>query len=65
MDDAHEQGLQQGLEQGLQQGREEEKREIVKQLLKTDLPIEQIAKVTGFSAEVLRQLLNQFENSYV
>ena len=51
-----EQGLQQGIHQGLEKGIEQNKKDILEKLLKTDLSIEQIIEITGFTAEEIEKL---------
>ena len=51
-----EQGLQQGIHQGLEKGIEQNKKDILEKLLKTNLSIEQIIEITGFTAEEIEKL---------
>jgi len=50
------QGLQQGIHQGLEKGIEQNKKDILEKLLKTNLSIEQIIEITGFTAEEIEKL---------
>ena len=49
-------GIQQGIQQGIQKGAAEEKLEIARNLLKINLPLDQIAMVTGLSKEEIKYL---------
>ena len=53
-------GLQKGLQEGLQKGIEEGKKEasinIAKKMLSTHMPIEQIAELSGLSANEVAEL---------
>jgi predicted transposase/invertase (TIGR01784 family) len=49
-------GIEQGLEQGLKKGIEQNKKDILEKLLKTNLSIEQIIEITGFTAEEIEKL---------
>ena len=48
---------QQGIQQGIQKGVVEEKLEIARNLLKINLPLDQIAMVTGLSQEDIKHLV--------
>ena len=50
------QGIKQGIEQGLKKGIEQNKKDILEKLLKTDLSMEQIMEITGFTAEEIEEL---------
>ena len=50
-------GIQQGIQQGIQKGVAEEKLEIARNLLKINLPLDQIAKVTGLTQEEIKNLV--------
>ena len=52
-------GIEQGLQQGLEKGIEQNKKDILEKLLKTDLSIEQIIEITGFTAEEIEKLKKQ------
>jgi len=52
-------GIQQGLQQGIEKGIEQNKKDILEKLLKTDLSIEQIMEITGFTAEEIEKLKKQ------
>ena len=49
-------GIEKGIEQGLKKGIEQNKKEILEKLLKTNLSIEQIMEITGFTAEEIEKL---------
>ena len=49
-------GIEQGLQQGLEKGIEQNKKDILEKLLKTDLSIEQIIEITGFTAAEIEKL---------
>ena len=53
---AEQKGIQQGIQQGIQKGAAEEKLEIARNLLKINLPLDQIAMVTGLSKEEIKYL---------
>ena len=50
---------QKGIQQGIQKGAAERNIEIAQNLLKIDLPLDQIAKVTGLSQEEVMRLAPQ------
>ena len=50
-DEALQIGIGRGIEQGIEKGREKEKFEMVKNLLTTSLPIQEIARVVGWTEE--------------
>ena len=50
------QGIEKGIQQGLEKGIEQNKKDILEKLLKTDLSIEQIMEITGFTAEEIETL---------
>ena len=50
------QGIEKGIQQGLEKGIEQNKKDILEKLLKTDLSIEQIMEITGFTAEEIEKL---------
>ena len=52
----YDKGLKEGIEQGLEKGIEQNKKEILEKLLKTNLSIEQIIEITGFTAEEIEKL---------
>ena len=52
----YDKGLKEGIEQGLEKGIEQNKKDILEKLLKTDLSIEQIIEITGFTAEEIEKL---------
>ena len=52
----YDKGLKEGIEQGLKKGIEQNKKDILEKLLKTDLSIEQIIEITGFTAEEIEKL---------
>ncbi|MBO4816233.1 MAG: Rpn family recombination-promoting nuclease/putative transposase [Clostridia bacterium] len=52
----YDKGLKEGIEQGLEKGIEQNKKDILEKLLKTDLSIEQIMEITGFTAEEIEKL---------
>ena len=54
---AEQQGIQKGIQQGIQKGVAEEKLEIARNLLKINLPLDQIAMVTGLSQEDIKHLV--------
>ena len=54
---AEQQGIQKGIQQGIQKGAAEEKLEIARNLLKINLPLDQIAIVTGLSQEDIKHLV--------
>ncbi|HCC04428.1 MAG TPA: hypothetical protein DEP51_06230 [Clostridiales bacterium] len=49
-------GYDKGLKEGIEQGIEQNKKEILEKLLKTNLSIEQIIKITGFTVEEIEKL---------
>ncbi len=49
-------GYDKGLKEGIEQGIEQNKKDILEKLLKTDLSIEQIMEITGFTAEEIEKL---------
>lgn len=49
-------GYDKGLKEGIEQGIEQNKKAILEKLLKTDLSIEQIMEITGFTAEEIEKL---------
>ena len=49
-------GYDKGLKEGIEQGIEQNKKDILEKLLKTDLSIEQIIEITGFTAEEIEKL---------
>ncbi len=53
------QGIEKGIQQGLEKGIEQNKKDILEKLLKTDLSIEQIMEITGFTAEEIEKLKKQ------
>ena len=50
------QGIEQGISQGIKQGAYQEKLETAKNFLSMGLSIEQIARGTGLSQEIIQQL---------
>ena len=52
----YDKGLKEGIEQGLEKGIEQNKKDILEKLLKTNLSIEQIMEITGFTAEEIEKL---------
>ena len=52
----YDKGLKEGIEQGIEKGIEQNKKDILEKLLKTDLSIEQIIEITGFTAEEIEKL---------
>ena len=48
---------QEGIQKGIQKGAAEAKLAIAQNLLKIDLPLDQIAKVTGLSQEDIKHLV--------
>ena len=48
---------QQGIQKGIQKGAAEKKLEIARNLLKINLPLDQIAMVTGLSQEDIKHLV--------
>ena len=52
----YDKGLKEGIEQGLKKGIEQNKKDILEKLLKTDLSMEQIMEITGFTAEEIEEL---------
>ena len=55
----YDKGLKEGIEQGLEKGIEQNKKDILEKLLKTNLSIEQIIEITGFTAEEIEKLKKQ------
>ena len=55
----YDKGLKEGIQQGLEKGIEQNKKDILEKLLKTDLSIEQIMEITGFTAEEIEKLKKQ------
>ena len=53
--------LEEGLEKGLEKGREEGREEIVLAMLKRDLPLKEIATMTGLSTQHLRKLKQKLD----
>ena len=49
-------GYDKGLKEGIEQGIEQNKKEILEKLFKTNLSIEQIIKITGFTVEEIEKL---------
>ena len=49
-------GYDKGLKEGIEQGIEQNKKAILEKLLKTNLSIEQIIEITGFTAEEIEKL---------
>ena len=49
-------GYDKGLKEGIEQGIEKNKKDILKKLLKTNLSIEQIIQITGFTVEEIEKL---------
>ena len=52
----YDKGLKEGIQQGLEEGIEQTKKNMLEKLLKTDLSIEQIIEITGFTAEEIEKL---------
>lgn len=61
---ATEKGLEQGLEQGREQGRELEKKEIVLRGFQEGLPINVLARITGWPLEKVMEILEPFLNDH-
>ena len=64
MEEGREEGIKKGIEEGKKEGKKEgiktgekkKQKEIAKELIKINMPIEQIAKVTGLKEEEIRKL---------
>ena len=54
--DGIEQGLEQGIEKGIEKGVEQNRKDMLEKLLKTDLSIEEIIAITGFTEEEIKKL---------
>ena len=52
-------GIEQGIQQGLEEGIEQTKKNMLEKLLKTDLSIEQIMEITGFTDEEIEKIKKQ------
>jgi len=46
-----------GIKKGWAKGREEKSKEVAKNLIKINMPVEQIAQVTGLSLEEIQNLI--------
>ena len=55
----YDKGLKEGLQQGLEEGIEQTKKNVLEKLVKTDLSIEQIKEITGFTEEEIEDLKNE------
>ena len=55
-EEAHEEGFAKGFAEGFIEGREEKALEMVKNLLTTNLPLQEIARVVGWSEEKILKL---------
>ena len=60
-EEAYEDGLSKGLQQGITQGAYEKAIEMAKSFLSMGLSIEQIAKGTGLSQEIIQQLEKELQ----
>ena len=56
--------IEQGIEQGIERGRVKEKLSLVKNLLTTNLPINEIARVVGWSEEKILNLAETDSETY-
>ena len=56
-----EEGMEQGIEQGIEQGREKEKEELVMSMYQNGIPIKDIAKIAGITAEKINGIINSQE----
>ena len=56
--------IEQGIERGIEQGRVKEKLSLVKNLLTTNLPINEIARVVGWSEEKILNLAETDSETY-
>ena len=55
----YDKGLKEGIQKGLEEGIEQTKINMLEKLLKTDLSIEQIMEITGFTAEEIEKIKKQ------
>jgi len=55
-EEAEVRGMERGIERGIERGKHERDIEIVRNLLNINMPVVQIALVTGLSEEQIRQL---------
>ena len=55
----YDKGLKEGIQQGLEEGIEQTKKNMLEKLLKTDLSIEQIMEITGFTEEDIEKIKKQ------
>lgn len=55
----YDKGLKEGLQQGLEEGIEQTKKNVLEKLVKTDLSIEQIKEITGFTEEEIEKIKKQ------
>jgi len=55
----YDKGLKGGIQQGLEEGIEQTKINMLEKLLKTDLSIEQIMEITGFTDEEIEKIKKQ------
>jgi len=55
----YDKGLKEGIQQGLEEGIEQTKINMLEKLLKTDLSIEQIMEITGFTDEEIEKIKKQ------
>ena len=52
----YDKGLRDGLEQGIEKGVEQNRKDILEKLLKTNLSIDEIIAITGFTEEEIKKL---------
>ena len=55
----YDKGLKEGIQQGLEEGIEQTKKNVLEKLVKTDLSIEQIKEITGFTEEEIEKIKKQ------
>ncbi len=52
----YDKGLRDGIEQGIEKGIEQNRKDILEKLLKTNLSIEEIIAITGFTEEEIEKI---------
>ena len=52
----YDKGLRDGIEQGIEKGIEQNRKDILEKLLKTNLSIDEIIAITGFTEEEIKKL---------